>query len=114
MKFYELYINTSCGFCKRALELLEEKKKPFIVTVLDKLPREIVDVLKADYLHATVPIILEHEWLGTQKRVRKVGGFTELFTELNTQDAESTPLEEMNEEQKQKDAAHWEHTRGRD
>lgn len=107
MKYYQLYVKTDCPFCKKALDKLEELDKMVVVTVLDRAPEELVETIKTQFQHRTVPIVLEAD---SELGLRKIGGCDDLMKELNVQDAEFTSykkLEEMSEEERQEDEDYW-------
>lgn len=112
MNYYQLYVKTDCPFCKKALDKLEELDKMAVVTVLDRAPPELVETIKAQFQHRTVPIVLE---VDPARGLRKIGGCDDLMAELNVQDAEietdskKVPirLEDMSEEERQADEDYW-------
>lgn len=77
--YYSVYGLVDCEFCKKAINLLDEKKIPFIFVVLDK-NLQFLQKMKSDLNHSTVPIILEHR----QDGQFFVGGFQELENILQT------------------------------
>jgi len=81
MSYYHLYIKTSCGFCKKAIDLLMEKGEEFAITVLDH--SEILEkYVKEDFSHNTVPIVL---LANVEEDVEDefIGGYTELEESFN-------------------------------
>ena len=57
IKSYQIYTLVDCPACKRAVNLLKEKKENFSVTVLDN-DQERLTELKEEYCWNTVPIIV--------------------------------------------------------
>lgn len=57
IKSYQAYILLDCPYCKKAIQLLQEKKKVFSVTVLD-YDRERLSLLKEKFSWQTVPLIV--------------------------------------------------------
>lgn len=79
-KFFTVYTLTDCEFCKKAINLLDEKGIPFVVVVMDKNP-EFVQKVKTDMKRQTVPIVLEHV---DQLGARIIGGSDDLENYLNS------------------------------
>ena len=79
---YSLYILTDCPFCKRAVSLLESKKLPFVVIVMDKDP-EFLEKIKKDFNHKTVPIVTESSEEGN----KLIGGCDDLERHLESKNA---------------------------
>lgn len=79
-RFFTVYSITDCKFCKKAVELLDNKKLNFIVVVMDKNP-EFIQKIKEDMKMTTVPIILEHLTIG---EIRIIGGSDDLENYLNS------------------------------
>lgn len=71
---YRIYILTGCSFCKKAVNLLLEKKKCFSVTVLDH-DMDTLNKLKEKHEWNTVPLIV-----ATTKEEKELflGGFSDL------------------------------------
>lgn len=78
--FFTVYTLTDCVFCKKAINVLDEKGIPFVVVVMDKNP-EFVQKVKTDMKKETVPIILEHV---DQLGARIIGGSDDLEAYLNS------------------------------
>lgn len=78
--FFTVYTLTECQFCKKAISLLDERKIPFVVVVMDKNP-EFVQKVKTDMKRQTVPIVLEHV---DQLGARIIGGSDDLEAYLNS------------------------------
>ena len=78
-KFFTVYSKTDCPYCKKAINLLDEKKLPFIVVVMDKNP-EFVEKLKQDMNMTTVPIVIEQLEFG----IKVIGGSDKLEEYLNS------------------------------
>jgi glutaredoxin 3 len=79
-RFFTVYIKTDCPFCKKAIELLEEKALRFVVVVMDKNP-EFIAKVKQDMKRTTVPIIIEHI---NAEQARIIGGSDDLENYLNS------------------------------
>jgi glutaredoxin len=78
--FFTVYSLTDCNFCKKAINLLSDKKIPFIVVVMDKNP-DFVTKIKDDMKMKTVPIIVHHLDVG---EIKLIGGFDNLENYLNS------------------------------
>ena len=78
-KFFTVYIKTDCPFCEKAIDLLDEKKIPFIVVAMDKNP-DFAEKLKQDMKMTTIPVIIEQLELG----VKIIGGFDNLEQYINS------------------------------
>lgn len=79
-KFFTVYSITDCPFCKKAIDLLSQKKLSFIVVVMDKNP-EFIEKIKMDMKHNTVPIVIEHLSIG---EIKVIGGSDDLENYLNS------------------------------
>jgi len=73
-KYIHVYVKVDCPYCKDAIDLLEEKEKDYVITVMDKC-ETFMNGLKAQLNHRTVPVIMECTSDGNTKLI---GGFTEL------------------------------------
>ena len=78
MDKYELYIKEGCPICIKAVELLREKDKQFVVHVMDS-DIEALNEAKEKFKHNTVPIVLVRE----NNTKSLIGGYTELRNKLN-------------------------------
>jgi len=78
--FFTVYIKTDCPFCKKAIDLLEEKNLRFVVVVMDKNP-EFIAKVKQDMKRTTVPIVIEHI---NSDQARIIGGSDDLDNYLNS------------------------------
>lgn len=76
---YKVIMKVDCPFCRKAVDLLSEKKLPFVVVVVDN-SEEFLQEQKRNYNWPTVPIVLEVDSLGKETLV---GGFTELNEKLS-------------------------------
>lgn len=79
-RFFTVYIKTDCQFCEKAINVLDERKLPFIVVVMDKNP-DFIEKIKQDTNKTTVPIVLEHLPVG---QTRLIGGSDDLENYLNS------------------------------
>lgn len=79
-RFFTVYSITDCPYCKKAINLLTEKKLPFIAVIMDKNP-EFIEKVKQDMNHPTVPIVIDHLNIG---EIRVVGGSDDLEAYLNS------------------------------
>jgi glutaredoxin len=79
-RFFTVYSLTDCDFCKKAINLLDEKSIPFVVVVMDK-NLEFVEKIKEDMKRTTVPIVIEQMDVG---QIKIVGGFDDLENYLNS------------------------------
>lgn len=57
IKSYHAYVLLDCPYCKKAIQLLREKKKIFSVTILDHDKDSLV-LLKEKFSWQTVPLIV--------------------------------------------------------
>lgn len=73
-KMYKLIIKVDCPYCKQAVNLLTQKKIPFIVVAADK-GDQFLQEQKAHYNWPTVPIVVA---IDENNNETVVGGFTEL------------------------------------
>jgi glutaredoxin len=78
-RFFTVYTLTDCQFCKKAINLLDQRNLSFIVVVMDRNP-EFVQKLKQDMNHPTVPVIVEHLNMG----IKVIGGSDNLEAYLNS------------------------------
>lgn len=58
MKYFNVFVKTDCDFCKRAVSLLIENNKQFIVTVMDHC-EDFRNKIAETTGHKTVPVVLE-------------------------------------------------------
>lgn len=77
---FTVYALTDCPFCKKAINLLSEKRLPFLVVIMDKNP-EFVEKVKQDMQMKTVPIVVEHT---TSGMLKVIGGSDSLDNYLNS------------------------------
>lgn len=82
-KYIHAYIKVGCPYCEDAINLLEEKDKDYVVTVMDKC-EPFMNGLKSQLGHKTVPIVMECKSDGS---ARLIGGFTELRVYLQKERA---------------------------
>lgn len=77
--FFHVFVKVDCPYCRMAIDLLENQKTQYIVTVMDNSPgyREMVS---KSFGHPTVPIVLDCDNTG---KMQLIGGFTELEEFLN-------------------------------
>lgn len=73
-KMYKLIIKVDCPFCKKAVNLLTQKKIPFIVVAADK-GDQFLQEQKSNYNWPTVPIVVA---IDENNNETVIGGFTEL------------------------------------
>lgn len=88
--FYSVYILTDCKFCKRAIDLLEQKNLPFLVVVMDK-NSEFLYKIKQDTNHPTVPIVIQQFEDNT---IKIIGGSDDLERHLQQNEAQIKTLAE--------------------
>ena len=72
-KKYILYVRTSCAFCKKAEELLIEKKEDYFIVPFDTQPEALAH-MKWAYSQETVPIIFKREGAS----IEFIGGYSDL------------------------------------
>ena len=77
-KRYILYVKTSCSFCKRAEDLLRERKEEYFVVSFDNQP-EALSLLKHAYSYETVPIIFKKQ----DTQIEFIGGYTDLVNHFD-------------------------------
>jgi glutaredoxin-related protein len=80
IRSFTVYALTDCPFCKKAINLLSEKKLPFLVVIMDKNP-EFVTKIKEDMRRETVPIVVEQMGVGS---IKIIGGSDDLENYLNS------------------------------
>ena len=73
--YFILYTKKRCSYCRKAINLLNEKKEPYIITDLTK-NKEIMQEIKEVFKHETVPIVLYAD--NDNTTLDLVGGYTEL------------------------------------
>jgi glutaredoxin len=78
-KMYKLIVTVDCPFCKKAVNLLTQKKIPFIVVAADK-GDGFLQEQKNHYNWPTVPIVVA---IDENNNETVIGGFTELNERLN-------------------------------
>ena len=78
-KMYKLIVKVDCPFCKKAVNLLTQKKIPFIVVAADK-GDGFLQEQKNHYNWQTVPIVVA---IDENDNETVVGGYTELNERLN-------------------------------
>tara|TARA_R110000824_G_scaffold271226_1_gene459736 strand:+ start:3717 stop:3971 length:255 start_codon:yes stop_codon:yes gene_type:complete len=79
--FYHLFIKVDCPYCREAIDELEEAREKYVVTVIDKC-HEYLGMVKKQFGHTTVPVILQCKSDGTMDLV---GGCKELLELLESQ-----------------------------
>ena len=79
IKSYEAYVLLDCPYCKKAIQMLQEKKKVFSVTVLD-YDRERLTSLKEKFSWQTVPLIVTKT---DKDEELLLGGFSDLEQRLS-------------------------------
>ena len=104
MSYYHLFVKSRCPYCKEAKELLKSKKIEHVVTSMDKAP-SVLDRLKVQLEHQTVPIIFE---VTKGEKYNLVGGCQQLKESFanaeKVQESTGEVGEESNVVQKQHDA----------
>ena len=73
--YFILYTKKRCSYCRKAINLLNEKKEPYIITDLTK-NKEIMQEIKEVFKHETVAIVLYAD--NDNTTLDLVGGYTEL------------------------------------
>ena len=89
--YFVVYVKKRCSWCKKAINLLNEKKEPYVVTDLTK-NKEVFEEIKKAFDHDTVPIVLYAD--DDNSRLNLVGGYTELeaaFKELDKLTEQTLP-----------------------
>jgi glutaredoxin len=77
---YFVYGKGACSFCKKAIDLLDEKEKESVFFDFSEDPEAIEDA-KSFYDRTTVPIILENN--RSSGRTTLIGGYSELVEYFN-------------------------------
>jgi len=72
--YIHAYCKVDCSFCKKAISLLEEEQKDFVVTIMDHC-KPYEEGIKKDLNFNTVPIVLRYSADG---KVQLIGGYTDL------------------------------------
>lgn len=78
VKMYKVIVKVDCPSCKKAINLLSQKKIPFIVIAADNSDNFLQEQ-KSLYNWQTVPIVIA---LDENNNETLVGGFTELNERL--------------------------------
>lgn len=79
--FYHLFIKVDCPYCREAIELLEEHRESYVVSVVDKC-QGYLNMVKRQFGHETVPVIL---YCKSDGAMDLVGGARELIEFLEAQ-----------------------------
>ena len=77
---YVLFVKTSCPFCVRAQEILEEQNLEFNLINFEEDQRSILEEIKAAYEWPTVPMIFQ---VKDDAVIKFIGGFTDLENHLD-------------------------------
>ena len=85
--YFILYTKKRCSYCRKAINLLNEKKEPYIVTDLTK-NKEIMQEIKEVFKHDTVQIVLYAD--NDNTTLDLVGGYTELKELFDNQEQAAT------------------------
>ena len=72
--YIHVYGKVECSYCKKAISLLEEEQRDFVVTIMDHC-KGFEDGIKRDLNFKTVPIVLRYSADG---KMEMIGGYTEL------------------------------------
>ena len=75
--YFLLYTRQGCSYCDKALKLLSEKKKEYVVSEVEKGSKALLEV-QEKYNWKTVPIIFEIR----KKEKMFIGGYTDLVEYL--------------------------------
>jgi len=81
---FKVYGTTTCGFCKRATALLQERGHNYSYWSLDDEP-ELMRALKKEYGWRTVPLIIFVDALNDNE-ITFIGGYTDLVECLNDEE----------------------------
>ena len=80
---YRIYGTTTCGFCKRATKLLQERGFSYTYYSLDN-DDALLSHLQNKYNWRTVPLVLYAEWEGVDDdEASFIGGYTDLVKWLD-------------------------------
>ena len=77
-RYYFLWVKHECGWCQKALELLNRKAVSHTVFTCDDHPELLVEV-KNNFNWQTVPIVYE---VCSDGNAKLIGGFTDLEKHL--------------------------------
>jgi glutaredoxin len=86
MSYYHLFVKSRCPHCKEAKDLLKSEKKEHVVTSMDKAP-SVLDRLKVQMKHETVPIIFE---VTEGEKYNFVGGCSDLKEVFNAKEIQKS------------------------
>ena len=78
---FVVYGTKTCGFCKKAVILLQEKSKPFSYHPLEDRP-ELREHLIEKFSWKTVPIVIKVD-IDKPTEEMLIGGFTDLVKHIN-------------------------------
>ena len=84
---FKVYGTTTCGYCKRATALLQEKGYSYNYYSLDDEP-ELMQALQEEYGWRTVPMIIFIDALNDNETTF-IGGFTDLVECLKDEEPTS-------------------------
>ena len=93
MKYYHVFATTTCPYCTKAVNLLNDNESEYILSLVDKAPNVLKDI-KDSLKHRTVPIITEHD-TDDETYQRLIGGSSELEALLGEIDGEKKKEEEL-------------------
>tara|TARA_E500000305_G_scaffold95947_1_gene85726 strand:- start:500 stop:790 length:291 start_codon:yes stop_codon:yes gene_type:complete len=76
MKYYHVFATTTCPYCTKAVNLLNETDSEYILSLVDRASDVLKDIKKS-LNHPTVPIITEHD-TDDESYQKLIGGSFEL------------------------------------
>jgi len=79
--YFIVYTREGCGYCEKAVELLNEKQEPYVTTDLTK-NTELLQQVQTIFSHETTPIVVRVDQ--NNSNLNLVGGFSELDIYFNT------------------------------
>lgn len=77
MSSYKIYGKASCGFCRRLVQAMIDKKLSFYIEFLDDQPDKLQE-MKELYKHQTVPIVIFRQ----DGEETLIGGCTETLRKI--------------------------------
>ena len=94
MSYYSLIIRRDCGYCEKAVEMLEDAEVEYITTDMTKHPELLAETKKVLEWETTPIILAVHS---PQEPPTIIGGSTELEEYLELEKAEAGILESNQE-----------------
>jgi len=100
--YFIVYTKEGCGYCEKAVDLLNEKQESYVTTDLTKNV-ELLQQVQTIFDHSTTPIVVRVDQNNSQLNL--VGGFSELDIYFNTaseeEETEEAALENSEDDETQ-------------